>query len=104
MNIFICGDRKWNDLDTIKDALAPYVQNDPHIYYEVKPGASLVGKVAAYQLGLATHETSSLHGIDLVLAFHNYIRGSKDTMAWIEGAVNRKIPYVVINHDKDREK
>jgi len=110
MNILVIGDRRWNDLDTIRLALEPFSHNkDNIVYHKLESGAALVGKVAANQLGMQSkHVTESPEGndsdiinIDLILCFHNYIYGSKKSLAVITQAKNLNIPYQVIGNKSD---
>jgi len=103
MKILITGDRRWNDIDTIKSELSKYDINNDSIIVHTKQGASLIGYVAAQQLGFSCEQVESNELGDLVLAFHNYIRGSKQTMDIILKCNELKIPYKIIEFTRSKE-
>lgn len=110
MNILVIGDRRWNDLDTIRRSLEPFSRNKYNVvYHKLEPGAALVGKVAANQLGMESKIVKdaiefgpeALINIDLILCFHNYIYGSKKSADVIREAQRLEIPYQVISNKGD---
>jgi len=104
MNILICGDRRWNNQERIKEILSDFRNDDVVVYYKLEQGAALIGKVTADQLGMksrliAEDNTDYLRYMDLILAFHNYIRGSKKTLEILHDAEIMGKQYRVIKHD-----
>jgi len=103
MNILITGDRRWNDTAIIERELGSYNKDNDTIHHYINTGATLFGKVVAAKMGFKTEaiiEDGNLNGIDLILAFHNYIQGSRQTLTLLAKAQQLNIPHRVIGKDK----
>lgn len=92
MKILISGDRNWRDMGLIKEILEIY---DPEAYtlcyVDFVPFLPV-----ANQLGLTVQKVLDLEGIDYLLIFHKYIRGSVRSKLLIKDASSRGIPYQVV--------
>lgn len=109
MNILVCGDLMWHDKDVIRKTLAIYNRDEDVIYHQLMPGAATYALGIAKELGFKSEVAQDEHvggtsdtkvtliNINLVLAFHNFIRNSKRTWAIIKEARDKGIAYRVIN-------
>lgn len=93
MKILVTGDRNWKDLGLIKETLEIFKPEDTTICYidfiTVMPVCT--------QLGLATSKVDdSLEGIDYLIVFHKYIRGSVRSKILIKECSQKNIPYQVV--------
>lgn len=95
MKILITGDRNWKDPGLIKEILELYKSESTIIALFANPIAPLVSSIAI-PLGIPTEIVDSLEGIDYLLVFHKYIRGSVQCKVLIKEASNLGIPYQIV--------
>lgn len=113
MRILVCGDRNWTNYDLIHKVLSNYPSTDIIVQGGAR-GADRMASDAALSFGMVVEEypadwetygkkagpirnqTMLNTGIDLVLAFHNYILNSRGTKDMVSRAKKANIPYVVI--------
>lgn len=92
MKILISGDRRWSDIGLIKETLAIY---DPSLvtlcyqdFVQIVPPAN--------ELGIRTEHIDNLEGIDYLLIFHKYIRGSVRSKVLIKECSKKGISYQIV--------
>ena len=113
MIVLVCGDREWNDRETIAERLKVLPPNTVILEGGCR-GVDLLAKEIAINLGLAVREFPAnwaLHGKaagprrnramldehpNLVLAFHSNLAKSKGTKDTINEAKRRGIPVELI--------
>lgn len=118
MKILICGDRKWNDEQTIINHLFPYIMRRPIVIHGNAKGADIIGAHVAEVFGLTVkpfradweNHKKSAGPIrnrvmlelkpDLVLAFHNNIEESRGTKDMVTIARKAGIEVQVIKSER----
>jgi hypothetical protein len=123
--VLICGDRNWDDYQTVLDALSEvHQQKGVEVVIEGEaPGADLMGRKAAVQLGIPYLPFPAdwrKHGKSagpirnrqqhkegkptMGLAFHNFIENSKGTKDMVNVLRGAGVPVTVIKDTKHRPK
>ena len=122
--VLICGDRYWDDYNTIVQALSK-IQQEKGVEVVIEgeaDGADSMGRQAAIQLGIPVlkfpadwrryaHNAGPMRNIQmlqegrptLVLAFHNYIENSKGTKHMVNAARQAAVPTEIISTKKRRQ-
>ena len=101
-NILIIGAKNWNRVDTIKYSIFMHQPKDVHIYTLMEPGASLIARQIALENGYGQTDIPELNDevwnkINLVLAYHPFIRNSKNTLNIYNEAAKRNIKRQIFN-------
>ena len=96
MKILISGDRKWQDLGLIKEILEGF-KSDTTTSVVLCYIDFVIFIPVANDLGLTVEKCDdSLTGIDYLLIFHKYIRGSVRSKLLIKDASRKNIPYQIV--------
>lgn len=95
MNILITGDRNWKDAGLVREVIELYKPSETVICLFANPIAPLITN-EANKLGIETKVVEDLDGIDYLLVFHKYIRGSVQCKVLIKEASMLKIPYQIV--------
>lgn len=119
--VICCGDRDWDDFDTVYNTLKRIQRDDIVIVHGAARGADRMSYVVAEGLEMSVeaypanwvkygksagpirNQKMLDTGIDLVIAFHDDISRSKGTKDMIEKAIRSGVPVQIIGSKTKRK-
>ena len=96
MKILLTGDRKWSDTGLINEILDLYKPDQTIIAVKSDPIAPLIMKCANEKGFVVETCNEDYTGIDYVVVFHKYIRGSVQCKVLLKETSRLNIPYQIV--------